>query len=591
MSRTRSLSACLLLTTALISPAALAQPKYPATVDVFAGGGSQGFEGGLEVMAPLVEGESSLLFGLASGVVGDETGTGSIGLGYRHRLLPGWILGGFGALDYQRGQSDTGTFQGVLGLEAMSELFDLRVNGYLPENDETTLADVTGTVPPPPPVTIGDIAIVGHEIGLITGTTAGTAASFQSFERPLRGFDAEIGARLPIPGQELRLFFGGFHFEAPGYEDISGPKARAEWRLNDIDLIGGNSRLTIDAQIRDDDVRGTDASAGIRIRVPFGGVPSNRRGDRLAALDQRMLDPIGRERHIVTGTREESQAGTPGTVAIEAVKAVVTGYEIASIWFADGAGGGDGTMGSETTLGAAVTGAGAGGLIVALGGSGNLAGNVTLANDQILLGGASTLQIMGLETGTMATYGPGGARPTIVDDGTAATAVVQLADGNLLAGIDTTSGGINILGNGVDDLIVRDVATGGLGSGMAIIGGTNIDVTDFDYLRSAPSSGGFGLRLVDVTTASLDGLDIENAGFGLFIANSQMIDVANLLATNTGAGFAVTLSNDVDLSNITALYNLIPGAGTRVGGVINESTDVQLDGLNASGMTTGFEIN
>ena len=405
MSR-RFSSAALLLTSALVSPAALAQPQYPATVDVFAGGGNDGADGGLELMAPFVEGEGSLLFGLARGVVGDESGTGGVGLGYRSQVLPGWILGGYGMVDYQRGRSREGYFQGVLGVEALTESFDFRINGYLPENDETTLADVTGGAPPPPPVTLGEIVIVDHEIGLVTGVTAGTGAVFRAFEQPLPGIDAEIGYRLPLPGHDVRIFLGAFHFDDGDYESITGPKARAEWRIHDLDLFGNNSRLTIEAGIRDDDVRGTDASAGVRIRIPFGGVPSNQRGHELAGLDQRMLDPIRRENHIVTGEREDMQAGTPATLEIEAVRAVETDSEITSIWFADGAGGGDGTQGNETTLGAAVAGAGAGGLVVALGGSGDLAGNVTLANDQILLGGASTLQIQGLTTSTMATYAP-----------------------------------------------------------------------------------------------------------------------------------------------------------------------------------------
>jgi hypothetical protein len=88
MSR-RFFSAGLLLTSALVGPAALAQPNYPATVDVFGGVDGDGPGGGLELMAPFVEGEGSLLFGLARGTMWDETGAGGLGLGYRSQLLPG----------------------------------------------------------------------------------------------------------------------------------------------------------------------------------------------------------------------------------------------------------------------------------------------------------------------------------------------------------------------------------------------------------------------------------------------------------------------------------------------------------------------
>ena len=82
-------ASALLLTTALVSPAALAQPKYPATVDVFGGIDGDGPGGGLELMAPFAEGEGSLLFGLARGTRWDETGAGGVGLGYRTQALPG----------------------------------------------------------------------------------------------------------------------------------------------------------------------------------------------------------------------------------------------------------------------------------------------------------------------------------------------------------------------------------------------------------------------------------------------------------------------------------------------------------------------
>src|SRR5688572_492200 len=247
-------------------------------------------------------------------------------------------------------------------MEARNESVDLRLNVYLPEDDETTPANVMGAAPPlPPDVMVGDIVIVDHEIGIVTGSTAGTGDVFRAFKQPLPGVDAEIGYRLPVPGHDFRIFLGAFHFEGGNdYENVTGPKARAEWRLHDLDLFGNNSRLTLEAGIRDDDVRGTDASAGLRIRIPFGGVPSNQRGHELAGLDQRMLDPIRREDHIVMGDREEEQVGSPGGVTIDAVMAIETGNEITSIWFADGAGGGDGTMGNETDLATAVSDPGAG---------------------------------------------------------------------------------------------------------------------------------------------------------------------------------------------------------------------------------------
>ena len=594
---TRLLSSALLLTSALVSPAALAEPKYPATVDVFGGVTGDGPGGGLELIAPFAEGEGSLLFGLARGSLWDETGGGGIGLGYRTQALPGFILGGYGMVDYHHGASNEGYFQGLLGLEALTESFDFRINGYLPENDETMLANITGAAPPPPSVTVGEIVIVDHEIGMVSGATAGIAGIFRQFEQPLPGIDAEIGYRLPIPGQDFRLFVGAFHFEGGNdYENVTGPKARAEWRIHDLDLFGNNSRLTLEAGIRDDDVRGTDASAGVRIRIPFGGVPSNQRGHELAGLDQRMLDPIRREDHIVTGERQEMQAGTPGMVTIEAVRAVETGNEITSIWFADGAGGGDGTQGNETDLATAVTDPGAGDqvgrLIVAYGGSGNLTGNVTLAVDQILLGGTTPLAIQGITSGNLATYdplssNPMGARPTIIDGAAGASPIVTLADGDFVTGVDLA--GTNdlllanvtdaaLFGNGADDLIIRDVTVSDAGAALVLLGGTNAMVEDFTASTTAMdglASNAYGIFANGATGGSYTDIELMTFEYGLVLESGSSGTVTTALLEDTGFGFR--------LSQSTATVTTLTVNDSFIGVDIADSTSATLSDIDVDG--------
>ena len=58
------------------------------------------------------------------------------------------------------------------------------------------------------------------------------------------------------------------------------------------------------------------------------------------------------------------------------------------------------------------------GLIVATGSGGSYTGHFGLFEGQILLGGASSLDVKGVTTGAMATYTPGLTRPTIIHDGT-----------------------------------------------------------------------------------------------------------------------------------------------------------------------------
>src|SRR5262249_34280929 len=136
MSRRLASSLALLATTALVTPAALADPKYPTTIDVLGQAGTDGAHGGLEMMVPLVQDAGSLFFADARGLAGSDQGTGSLGLGYRDQLWPGWILGGYGFLDIDRADSGENYLQGALGAEALSETFDLRANGYLPQRHE-----------------------------------------------------------------------------------------------------------------------------------------------------------------------------------------------------------------------------------------------------------------------------------------------------------------------------------------------------------------------------------------------------------------------------------------------------------------------
>jgi hypothetical protein len=364
---------------------------------------------------------------------------------------------------------------------------------------------------------------------------------------------------LPLPGHDFRLFLGAFHFEGGNdYESATGPKARAEWRIHDLDLFGSNSRLTLEAGIRDDDLRGTDASAGVRLRIPFGGVPSNQRGHELAGLDQRMLDPIRREDHIVTADREEMQAATPGSVTVEAVKSVETDNEITSIWFADGAGGGDGTMGNETDLATAVSDPGAGDqvgrLIVAYGGSGDLTDNVTLATNQILLGGATTLAVSNLSGSVTAVYDPAGARPMIVDGSGRTAPIVRLADGVFVTGVDLTGSSDGsqtmfndaaLYGNGADDVLLRDIVVSNAGNALVLEGGTGARVEQFsasttyaDIIAAQTSA----IHLRGATGASFVNLKLSNYTRAVDFQAGSSGTIRTATITNVGGGIRLDAS-------------------------------------------------
>ena len=81
----------------------------------------------------------------------------------------------------------------------------------------------------------------------------------------------------------MRVFVGGFHlshqnadFESLGqvfdfsYHDMTGPMARAEATVYDLDFLGSQSRLTLNAEVSHDDVRKTTGFFGATLRIPLG---------------------------------------------------------------------------------------------------------------------------------------------------------------------------------------------------------------------------------------------------------------------------------------------------------------------------------
>jgi Inverse autotransporter, beta-domain/Right handed beta helix region len=580
----------LLVTTVLVSPAALADPKYPATIDAIGQAGTDGAHGGLEIMVPLAQDAGSMFYADARGLAGSDDGTGSLGLGYRGQIWPGWILGGYGFLDLDRGDSGETYFQGVLGAEAMSETFDFRVNGYLPQNHENVLAEHTTILPPAAP----GLVIIGHQIGFATGGTTRRS----KFEQPLPGFDAEAGVRVPIPDQDFRLFAGYYRFDADDYQAIAGPRARAEWRIHDLPGLGPNSRLTFDAEIRHDGVRGTDASAGLRLRIPFGGVAAaDDRTQALAGLDQRMLDPIHREDHLVIGHRTETSGTGPG---LEAVVADETGDVITSIYFANGTGGGDGTQGNPTTLATAVAAAGDGGLIVGLGGSGNLAGNIELQQNQILLGGASTLPVHGITSGTTATFVPGGARPTIVDTSGGTIRVVRLGpflgSGATLKGVSVVGSNNGstfdtndaaIIANEVDGALVRDVDVTGAGVGVWLANSTNLVVDGFT--TNALGASAIGVLAIGASNVTMTNLTIATAERGILLLSDDNVVMDQVTVSNPSfRGVDIAISSAVTLSNFQITGSVVGVQVQTNNGAVTLATG-SVSGASVSGVTVQQE--
>ncbi|MCP4385565.1 MAG: hypothetical protein GY798_29850, partial [Hyphomicrobiales bacterium] len=186
-----------------------------------AAGGLLGSEqqGELDIFVPLVQDASSMLFLNAQGLINtNDEQQGSVGLGYRVMVNPNWILGVNGFFDVKESQYDNTFYQGGVGIEALSEDWDFRVNGHFPESDAERVPE------------LGIRAFVhNNDFGLLSYN-----------EQALTGVEGEIGWKLPIftgdPDFEVRIFGGGFYYPNSnlGGEDIAGPRGRIEARIYDL---------------------------------------------------------------------------------------------------------------------------------------------------------------------------------------------------------------------------------------------------------------------------------------------------------------------------------------------------------------------
>ncbi|MFP2769769.1 inverse autotransporter beta domain-containing protein [Oceanisphaera sp. KMM 10153] len=264
--------------------------KWDPHVEVEVKTGSQRNLGSSQVFLPLYQTEHRLLFADFRGKLDSHSSREmNLGLGYRELVNQQWIWGGYAFFDRRRSDHGNHFNQVTLGTELLSEQWDARVNGYLPVGRST-------------------YSMPGYDQLSLHNSSIGYRAGE---EKAMKGFDAEIGRALPLPAaipkaHQLRLYGGGYHFTASNTPDISGPRARLEYSINSLPLLGRQSRFSIGGEWQHDDIRGSQGFLGIKLRIPLLRRDSDRA--TLTALEQRMVESPVRDVDIV------SQAGTFGSL-------------------------------------------------------------------------------------------------------------------------------------------------------------------------------------------------------------------------------------------------------------------------------------
>ena len=550
-----------LLGLAVLAPGAAAQdlssPKWTPWLELGGFYGSKDTSRGEAVLwVPLAQSQTSVLFGEARGkLFEDDMREGNFALGYRQMQASGWNLGVWGGYDIRESRFGNSFHQLAGGIEALSDRWDFRANTYLPLNDSENLFRGSFTNMD------STVGFTGSTIGLVTTTTTTTVSQD---ELALWGFDAEIGAKVfstPLdltgPRHELRLYAGAYHFDHSDLpSSVSGPRVRAEWRMDDVIDQWAGSRLTFEAEYSHDQLRDGRVEVGARLRLPFGDSGSRVASRTLTAQERRMSEGLERDTDIVTDTKATSS--TTASTATEAVEDAETGVRFDRVAAVDGTG----------SLTATSTAAGANSLIIADGGAGDITGAQVLSGDQTLQGGGSTIQVRGVTSGIVVDFTAPGTRPTFLN--TANSAILSIGASN------THISGVNVegaLGVGLSNRGING------GSGKSNIRISNVDIAHTD---------GTGIYFFSNNTVAISGVTLSDIrGHGMFFFSGNTVDIVDTtIERGGGSGVVLDTLNRLFMAD-TSLIDLLDNGLSLYDDNAVTATRVTFKNIGGNGLAIG----
>lgn len=516
----------------------------------YKGGGDRNI-GQLGFTLPLQQDENSLLFFDFRGRLDDnDYSEFNLGLAYRTILPSGnWIAGAYAFYDYKNSEFNNDFDQLTIGAELLSELWDFRVNGYIPESDPKSSAAASS------------FSIVGSDIFL---TGAAEAAYY--------GFDYEVGRQVlqwGEKGNEIRGYFGGYYFDndSNGFAHVAGPRVRAELRLFDVSLLGEGSRLTFSGEYQWDEPRGSQGFGGLHMQIPLGrGAKSGESYSvSLSPLKRRMLDPIVRDIDIVTQNSGIEKVDTVG-------------------------GGGAKVTTDDMTAQEAVALAGETGLVV-VNGEIETGDSIALKKGQRITGGDSMVTLVGKTSGVTVTKRLPGNSGTIRGTNSS-NPILVLADDVSIDHLDLLGGLHGISGSGSGVTIDDNFIYGAESDGINISGTFNGVLSNNISMNNGDDGFDFN---DDVTGTIIGNFAIGNEGDGFDIAGDNKGTIRdNFSIDNEFDGFQIEGNNSGTISGNTAIGNDEDGfyiggdnSGTISANLARGSGD---EGFDIDGDNTGFII-
>ncbi|MGM0422622.1 MAG: inverse autotransporter beta domain-containing protein [Pseudomonadota bacterium] len=512
----------LALSSVILAMPAMAQeksaPKWGGHIELEGKLGNDRDLGEAGIFLPLHQNEESMIFTDIRGRFDNsDSQEYNLGLGYRKIINDDLILGGYGFYDHRRTPSNNEIDQLTLGLEALTQTYEARLNAYLPESDEKFLGGTSATVD-----TSG---------GNFQMNTVGTS------ERAMPGFDVELGARFYGNNDiELWGYGGGYHFDTSGYDNVTGPRGRVELSFKNLPFLTPGSRLTAGIETQHDDERGHQTWGLARIRVPFNAITGHS-APRQTGIDARMTSRIYRDVDIVAGEKETTINET-GTVSVSGSGAV------GKVTFVE----------AGDNIAAKVDAIGEDSLVILNGSAGviNTSAEIDTKSGQVITSGGINLTVTGSVSGYSTTLNMPGSRATV--NGQDITRdIFNLNDDVTISAIDLTGGDHAIKGDNVTSVKINDVN----------INNTNDTAIDLNNTTGA-------IENVTIDTTGRDGIF---AGFGSQISISD----ADITGTNDSGIFmhssVVTLSDSyIHGTTGNGIYTYQAGSDLTMNDTIIEDT-------------------
>ncbi|MCA9054298.1 MAG: cadherin-like domain-containing protein, partial [Planctomycetaceae bacterium] len=224
-------------------------------------------------------------------------------------------------------------------------------------------------------------------------------------------------------------------------------------------------------------------------------------------------------------------------------------------------------------------------------GSGTLADNITLENNQTLQGEGIALQRT--IDGVLTTIVAAGARPSLTP---AAGNAITLASGNTIRGLNvgnTAVGSHAIVGTAFGTATINNVAISGAG-GIANLN-TGTAAIAFDSLTSTSSS------VIALDLNAVSGSFAVNGNTAISGASAGGVDLTNSTGTFTFTGLDIATSNAFGLNavntaslSVTGAGNIVStgsGAGVNISNTTIAASGVTFESISVNGATNGIRLN